>query len=160
MVLIGEATRGNFWSTQKNALINARNRNQNSDHAPENLLSKTRFRSSLASLVPMPLFHLSFRFRFPLALFPSLFLPLGRRRSVWILFFFPKGWARAEEVTRRLCAPDGLRHGRGQRAKLLSSVVDDLNNDRFRLSSFRLELNAAWWFPSPLTALNAASGLN
>lgn len=67
------------------------------------LTLKRELWSLVGSLSTLQLFHLAFRFRFPLNF--SLALFSRRRPPVWVFFFFffpPKGWARAEEVTRQL----------------------------------------------------------
>lgn len=91
------------------APTNARKRNQNSDHAPQNSLSKTRFRSSVASLVRIQLFHLlSLPSR---TFFPRLSPPRPSRLGVnFLLLSKGMGTGRGSDAPRRdRRAPDGAR---------------------------------------------------
>lgn len=79
----------------------------------------------MAWLVRIQLFHLSSRFRLPLALFPRSFSPSPSPLGVnFLLLSKGMGTGRGSDALRRdQPAPDGVKHSRGRPGKLLSPVV-------------------------------------
>lgn len=100
-------------------------RQKNPSKSLKNLLLRNKLCSSVAWLVRIQLFHLSFRFRLPLALFPRSFSPSPSPLGVnFLLLSKGMGTGRGSDALRRdQPAPDGVKHSRGRPGKLLSSVV-------------------------------------